>query len=110
MKPKVLKHDRLDASGGQRWSFYCPGCQCGHTFIVGGGRGWSFNEDRETPTVSPSLLTSIPEREGRPAKTLCHLFVEGGRIRFLDDCDHALKGQTVPVPDWPENYGTEGMS
>ena len=33
---------------------------------------------------------------------VCHSFVTDGRIRFLGDCTHALKGQTVPIPEWPE--------
>lgn len=32
---------------------------------------------------------------------VCHSFVRAGKIEFLGDCTHALKGQTVPLPDWP---------
>lgn len=33
---------------------------------------------------------------------VCHSFVRNGVIEFLSDCTHALKGQHVPLPDWPE--------
>ena len=29
-------------------------------------------------------------------------YVEAGRIRFLDDCTHALAGKTVDLPAWTE--------
>lgn len=35
---------------------------------------------------------------------VCHSFVRAGRIEFLGDCTHALAGQTVPLPPWPEDY------
>jgi hypothetical protein len=28
----------------------------------------------------------------------CHSWVKNGEIQFLSDCDHALAGQTVPLP------------
>jgi hypothetical protein len=28
--------------------------------------------------------------------------VRAGQIEFLGDCTHALKGQTVALPDWPQ--------
>lgn len=33
---------------------------------------------------------------------LCHSFVTDGKIQFLNDCFHSLKGQTVDLPDWEE--------
>lgn len=35
------------------------------------------------------------------ACSVCHSFVTNGRIQFLNDCTHALAGQTVDLPDWP---------
>jgi hypothetical protein len=34
---------------------------------------------------------------------VCHVFVENGKIRFLDDCTHELAGKTVDIPVWPTN-------
>jgi len=77
--------------------FHCPGCGDDHPFrIKGQGPVWEWNGSMERPTFSPSLLVwgSRPEQR-------CHSFVRDGRIQFLDDCWHPLKGQTfdlLPVP------------
>lgn len=34
--------------------------------------------------------------------TVCHSMVEGGTMRFLNDCTHHLAGHTVPIPNWPD--------
>ncbi len=33
--------------------------------------------------------------------TVCHSFLTDGRIQFLDDCTHAMAGQTVDLPSFP---------
>jgi hypothetical protein len=61
-------------------------------------KGWQFNGDVEKPTFTPSLLAfNSPPPNGR-----CHSFVKDGRIQFLGDCTHELKGQTVDLPDIKE--------
>ena len=35
------------------------------------------------------------------ASTVCHHFIRDGKIQFLGDCTHALRGQTVDLPDIP---------
>lgn len=62
--------------------------------MYGGGPGWSFNGDLDRPTFSPSILVYPSHKQGR-----CHSFVRDGKIEFLGDCDHALKGQTVELPE-----------
>jgi len=96
---------------GDRWLFECPGCGCAH-FI---NERWTFNGDVDKPTISPSILVTgrqSPTDEqvkrimagedlcSELSHTRCHSFVTDGRIRFLDDCTHELKGQTVDLPDW----------
>ncbi len=91
----------------------CPGCEQAHLLYTvpwthewtekGGtkrskpGPVWAFNGDVNSPTFTPSLLCnkSWPERR-------CHSHIRAGQIQFLDDCFHALKGQTVDLPsdDW----------
>lgn len=79
-----------------QYLFFCPGCQCGHCFWV---PGWTFNGDMEKPTVSPSILVNGNRALYNPTAKRCHSFVNDGKIRFLDDCDHDLRGQTVDLPD-----------
>ena len=74
--------------------FWCPGCERTHGFSA---NRWIFNGDLEQPTVSPSILSMGSAWEG----WRCHSFITDGRIQFLDDCTHALAGQTVELPAWP---------
>lgn len=92
------------------WVFECPGCACLHSIKT---PVWTFNGNLEKPTVTPSILVSgtepITDDEHarimsgeviEPKPTICHSFVTDGKIQFLDDCTHSLKGQTVEIPDW----------
>lgn len=79
-------------TGGTNYVFHCPGCKYGHPFEV---PQWTWNGSLEAPTFRPSLLVNQHVPEWR-----CHSFVTDGRIQFLDDCFHELKGQTVEIPDW----------
>lgn len=74
----------------------CPGCKRNHGFTVGPGRGprWTWNGSTEAPTFSPSMLVNKDHPEGR-----CHSFVTDGRIKFLTDSFHDLKGRTVDLPE-----------
>lgn len=82
--------------GSGDWGFHCPGCGHGHSFRVTGDSSrpqWAFNGDVEKPTFTPSLLYEDPA-------TRCHSNVTDGKITFHGDCHHAMKGQTVELPDW----------
>ena len=103
---------------GKRVGFvvFCPACRCGHTFQTEHpcGPNWTFNGDVEKPTFCPSIKVNsentgqeLPEFHkdcwaGGPGKwrLVCHSFVTDGRIKFLDDCTHALAGQTVDLPEF----------
>ena len=74
------------------FEFYCPGCKVGHQF----NSRWQFNGDVEKPTISPSVLLT----GGSDPNYRCHSFIKEGKIQFLDDCSHELKGQTVDLPDF----------
>lgn len=82
---------------------FCPGCKCGHGIWTTKRNGneciWEFNGNLEKPTVSPSLLVhgfnEITNKEYR-----CHSFIKDGKIQFLNDCSHELKGQTVDLPEF----------
>lgn len=97
MKFKEQKHD----SGTRSMLFECPGCDSLHVVYVGGAGHpvWSFNESLERPTVSPSVLVTWTEFD---VPKVCHSFINDGRIQFLGDCTHALAGQTVDLPEFPD--------
>jgi hypothetical protein len=78
--------------------FHCPGCKHDHGVQIKGSKRepiWGWNGSLELPTFTPSIFVnrSVPGRR-------CHSHVTAGNIQFLADCDHALAGQTVPLPDW----------
>lgn len=119
---------KLKRAQGGRAHFWCPACDSSHTVAVEGQGAWGFNGSDEAPTLSPSVLvTSGHFLDGRhqpadggcwctynaaqiakgeepsPFKCgRCHSFVTDGRIQFLDDCSHALRGWH-DLPDWPED-------
>ena len=86
MKVQIIK----TGTNNFQWQIMCPGCNWIHAMSPSIHK---FNNDFENPTFSPSLLSdNIPGKR-------CHSFIENGKIRFLDDCDHSLKGQIVNLPE-----------
>jgi hypothetical protein len=108
-------------------SFWCTGCNSAHTIYHGNSTNarWSWNGNIDKPTFSPSVLIRsghyIPDTitdtcwctynrdnpdNGNGFKCgVCHSFIIDGNIQYLDDCTHELKGQTIPLPEWPK-YGS----
>ena len=109
---------------GSQIAFWCPGCNKAHA-ITYGGTGWIWDGNAERPTFSPSILVTSghyagpkggcwckwneehPDDPTSFACGVCHSFVRDGQIQFLGDCTHALAGQTVPIPPWPNGAGGE---
>lgn len=83
-----------DQAGHVIW---CQGCEGYHIIPP----TWQFNGDLEKPTFTPSLLIRYEYGEERK-QVVCHSLIRDGRIQFLDDCTHALAGQTVDLEecDW----------
>lgn len=80
-------------------SFKCPGCSRTHrlnTKPMSGRPVWSFNGDVENPTLAPLINDWWEFGAGKTYR--CHSFVQDGRIRFLNDCNHELAGQIVDLP------------
>jgi hypothetical protein len=122
---------KLCRGNGGAVGFLCPGCGEMHVINVEPSDDstrpvWGFNGDGDRPTFTPSVLVTYEHRSdesreraaafrrehGRPMtleelpydrKDVCHSFVTDGRIQFLNDCTHALAGQTVDLPDYPSN-------
>jgi hypothetical protein len=94
---------KLRSLEGNKVAFWCPGCNQAHAINIG-RNGWMWNLDTEHPTFSPSVLVTYAgedasTNEAPPSR--CHSFVREGKIEFLSDCTHALRGQTVELRDWP---------
>ena len=84
-----------DTPEKRRWAFFCPGCRSYHWVRTRGPAPvWTFNEDLERPTVRASILVFADDPSQR-----CHSFITDGRIEFLGDCGHELRGQTVDLPE-----------
>jgi hypothetical protein len=84
--------------GGRLALILCPGCNYHHPFKLDtpqeNGAKWTFNEDVNKPTFSPSMLVNKHDPKSR-----CHSFVKDGKIEFLSDCFHDLKNKTVELPE-----------
>lgn len=117
---------KLRTAADNRLLFWCPGCGHAHQIAHGNGSGprWEWNGSGDAPVFTPSVLVTgtdftdeglaMLERGERPPggkypsrDVRCHSFVgcngaQPGQITFLPDCTHALAGQTVDLPDWPE--------
>ena len=84
---------------GKKWHhdqyrYHCEGCGYEHAFALkseGGNHG--FNMDLDNPTVTPSLLQNFSP------DSICHSFIRDGKIQYLGDCHHHLKGQTIELPE-----------
>lgn len=92
-------------------AIFCPGCKETHVIATkvpfGNNAVWDFNNNFEQPTFTPSLLIRtgkyVPghedyDDEGLGLSGVCHSYITDGKIQFLDDCTHALRGQTVELP------------
>lgn len=59
-----------------------------------GTGNWTWNGDREKPTLRPSLATNFGTHK-------CHVWINDGLVQHLVDCTCGLAGQTqrLAVPD-----------
>jgi Family of unknown function (DUF6527) len=104
--PKIAPFERDNQQLG--WMFECPGCRGYHVVYVDphrspNGSQWLFNGDIEAPTFEPSINYRIDYHVSLgKSPVVCHLYVTNGKLQFLDDCTHALKGQTIAMPEYPD--------
>lgn len=106
-----MQNDSGDIVG---YLFACPGCKESHAFNKNKKMLWEFNGDFENPTLKPSYRTwgkRFPKKgeDKRDPNNwpdfLCHSFIRDGKIQFLNDCTHELKGKTVELPSYLEFFG-----
>lgn len=103
-----------------RLYYYCPGCEHSHSVCIDGtnpaGKNWSFDGNLEAPTIEPSVRSFMPahsrtvdgQTKQYAEKTICHHFLRGGVIQYLDDSGgHQLRG-FVDLPHYPSGYGLPG--
>lgn len=116
------------SEGNLGYHFHCEGCGSAHGVFTQQGEGdkvpiWEWNGSLNSPTFTPSIMVKHPHsspennilhnkfyKKYRRYPTLkelpydrlsvCHSFVTNGGIRFLEDCTHHLKGQTVKLNDF----------
>jgi hypothetical protein len=75
--------------------FWCPGCKYHHIISTQGPRpNWVFTGTWEAPTFMPSLNVGP-----NTPRSQCHSWIKAGKIEFLQDCWHSLKGKTVDMVD-----------
>ncbi len=79
---------------------WCPGCARPHRLNVSrtdhpGGLRWYFNGNYVRPSFAPAV--SLEDGAQR-----CNYTLEHGWLRFTEDCTHALAGQGVPLPVFPQ--------
>lgn len=99
-KLRSIGNDRGEHIG---YMLCCPGCERHHAVYTEAAAKpapvWGFNGNVERPTFTPSLLVRWKEDD---VQKVCHSFITDGRVQFLTDCTHALAGQTVDIPQWPD--------
>lgn len=105
-----LRSMGLESGRGLAW--WCPGCEELHVVSLDGPLRpggvncgpWSWNGDALAPTFSPSVNVrpdGWDPLDPHHALGRCHAVITGGMIAFCSDCQHALVGKCVPMPDLP---------
>ncbi|MCK9544275.1 MAG: DUF6527 family protein [Novosphingobium sp.] len=84
----------IKKEGHDKYLFYCPGCRCFHWFTT---PRWLWNNNIESPTVTPSIVLNAQDLKQR-----CHLQIINGRLRYLSDSYHYLAGITISMVDLEE--------
>lgn len=109
---KVVALDRAYWPRGG-YGHWCPACGNGHEIDTeqknSSGAIWKFNGNIERPTFTPSINMkwgryadpSILKEHPNAGGGICHYIITDGKITYCKDCTHAMKGQTVALPDIP---------
>lgn len=102
---------------------WCEGCDDCHVLPYP-NKGWTFDGNIDCPTFHPSFKHTgfrtvqvngrwngewVRDEKGNPVPDCCHYIVVKGTLQYQNDCVHALKGKTVPIPllpDWLQDSST----
>lgn len=103
---ETIKHnlklwERKDEQGSY-WLIWCVACKCGHNIPT---PRWSFDNNLESPTFTPSVRLSYRDPDTGVEKTHCHFNVTNGQIVYHGDCPHSMTGRTIPMVEIPSDYG-----
>lgn len=107
MEDKRLAHRVSNKEGVHiGYLIFCPACDNAHYL----DKRWTFNDNLEKPTFSPSLLLRgkvMPTDEEcdrilngetvELADLVCHSFITDGKIQYLSDCSHSSKNMTIEL-------------
>ena len=99
MSPPVVRR-HANADGSVSLLFDCPGCGFLHGPRIAPASAsparacWKWNGSLDRPTLTPSLIVRASD-----PPLVCHSWITGGLIQFLDDCTHRYAGRTVPLPE-----------
>ena len=72
------------------FALWCPGCDDLHVV----DETWEYNGSPRFPTFHPSVYVW-------GENSVCHFFVNSGKLLFLPDCTHELAEQTVNMEELP---------
>lgn len=81
---------------GDYLAHFCPGCNEMHHIPMWGKNPWTFNDDFEAPTLTPSVRHYLHHRD--EPERYCHYFIKNGYIEYCTDSCHELAGETLPLP------------
>lgn len=92
--------------------FNCPGCDEEHKIYIAKGKHprpvWQWNNSLEVTTITPSIrVKGTRGLKENVRDFMCHSFITDGKIKFLTDCTHKLKGQTVELPEYKKENDNE---
>ena len=112
------KYFRLTERGYAHW---CPACEEIH---LAPHNGWTFNNDLDFPTFTPSLKHTgiqtinkdgrwtgewVLDQNKKPIPMCCHYFIKNGVIQYQNDCTHDFKNKHVALMPIPYSDLKEGM-
>ena len=90
---------------------WCSSCNSRHPINVGepnsNGASWSFNNNVEAPTFTPSVNIRIgpysldDDECNKNIYDVCHYNITDGKITYHGDTTGPLSGQTLELPDFP---------